>query len=258
VLKNLRSQLAGIVQLVNYKKLSVEIGGIDVPMPALILTPCGVSVELHLASQPNKDKNEAVLKIGKELVAALDFIHGRGYNHNDVSPKNIMFDRSRGKVFLIDFGLASLHSKTIKGICGTPRYAHRDVFGKYPSKQWQAKPLYDKSSLAYSMADLSRNGQHLWKSFQPFDFAADKNAERKVDFNSWAEKRSSTAWSSLQWLGSYGALAQETVTSGIAEGIGRVETRSQACAMSKPLSFNLRGGVRRNLSMPCSHALHYG
>lgn len=199
VLKKLQTPSAGIVQLVEYKDLSVEFGGISIPMPALILTPFGISAEMHLASQVNKDKKKTLLKIGKELVAALDFIHGQGYNHNDISPKNILFDRFGGKAFLIDFGLASHHSETMKGFCGTPRYAHRGVFGMYKGNEWKAEPVYDKSSLAYSLADLSRSTvKHLWKSFQPFDLSADENAEEKVDFNAWVEKRSSTAWSLLE------------------------------------------------------------
>ena len=187
----------GIPRLVDFKKLSFSIGGIGVQLPALILAPRGISVEMHLAQNDGNGKDK-LLAIGKDLMSALGFIHGKGYHHNDVSPKNILFDPIKGKAFLIDFGLASSHSRKIKGFRGTPRYVHRAIFPSYPSREWKPMPVYDKSSLALSMAVLSNQGKDLWKSFQPFDIADPRNAGRKEDFYSWADKRSRSAWSCLE------------------------------------------------------------
>jgi serine/threonine protein kinase len=81
----------GISQLVEYKKLSITIGGINTPLPALILKPRGISAEMHLAQSVDKDK--ALCSIGVDMIAALDFIHQQRYTHNDVSPKNILFSK---------------------------------------------------------------------------------------------------------------------------------------------------------------------
>jgi Protein kinase domain len=186
--------VVGISQLVRSTEMPVTIGGIEIRLSALILEPRGISAEMHLAR--SNDKEEALRAIGKDSVAALDFIHSRGYTHNDVSPKNILFNELRQQAFLIDFGLATLNcSDTIRGFCGTDRYAHPAVLLKYERKEkWKAEPIYDKSSLAFSFADLSSNGKHLWDSLQP--------GRSPIEYvNSWAEKRASISWNCLQQAG---------------------------------------------------------
>jgi hypothetical protein len=192
-LKRRTEKVGGIASTIECKKLSVTIGGVDVQLPALILAPLGIRVEAHLAQ--SDDKTKALLKIGADLAAALDFVHKCGYNHNDVTPKNILFDQSKERVFLIDFGLASSHSDKIKGFRGTPHYAHRAVLLKHLSETWTPEKAHDKSSLAFSMAVLSKHGKDLWKSFQPL------NAELNEDLKAWAEERSSVAWGSLKEVG---------------------------------------------------------
>jgi serine/threonine-protein kinase len=69
-----------------------------------------------------KDK---VMRVIREIAAALDYAHGRGVIHRDVKPSNIMLTRE-GQSILTDFGLVMLPAHksqaTIGNTFGTPHY----------------------------------------------------------------------------------------------------------------------------------------
>lgn len=71
------------------------------------------------------DSNDAI-KILKEIGAALDHAHEKGYVHRDIKPENVLF-RDDGSAVLTDFGVArtqSLHSRATHAgtVVGTPHY----------------------------------------------------------------------------------------------------------------------------------------
>lgn len=68
-----------------------------------------------------------VLRIARDVAAALDFAHQAGVLHRDVKPENILLDSSTGRSLLTDFGIAKAlahgASRTGPGtFVGTPRY----------------------------------------------------------------------------------------------------------------------------------------
>ncbi|XP_065831221.1 phosphorylase b kinase gamma catalytic chain, liver/testis isoform-like isoform X2 [Oscarella lobularis] len=60
--------------------------------------------------------------IMRELLAAVQHIHERGYVHRDLKPENILMDADM-KVKLSDFGFATPYrGVTLRDLCGTPAY----------------------------------------------------------------------------------------------------------------------------------------
>jgi len=71
---------------------------------------------------------EQVLRVVREVGAALDFAHRRGIVHRDIKPSNILIEEDTGRALLTDFGIARVEhvatsSLTAPGMAiGTPDY----------------------------------------------------------------------------------------------------------------------------------------
>ncbi|CAK90261.1 unnamed protein product (macronuclear) [Paramecium tetraurelia] len=63
--------------------------------------------------------------IFRQLVAAVNFMHEKGYMHRDLKPENIMFSESIYQLKLIDFGLTT--KDLGKSKCGTPGYIAPEI-----------------------------------------------------------------------------------------------------------------------------------
>jgi serine/threonine protein kinase len=69
----------------------------------------------------------AVLRIGREVAEGLAAAHERGLIHRDIKPSNIWLEGERGRVKILDFGLArgteeNLHLTQTGAILGTPAF----------------------------------------------------------------------------------------------------------------------------------------
>jgi serine/threonine protein kinase len=197
----------GIVRLLSHEKLIVRVGGVDRILRANILSPRGVLIERILPLDPN-ERSEQLLKCGGVLKSALDYLHGHGYTHNDISPSNIMCEIGKsGQPFLIDFGLATKKKEMVlRKFQGTPRYAHSDIFQKHRSSvPWCGKPTYDFASLAFSMATLFNvKTRRPWARFQPSDMnpnGSDRAQARWHEFIKWVDYRSDEAQNLLRQAG---------------------------------------------------------
>lgn len=86
----------------------------------------------YLPGAPLQNRLEDVIapreaiRIIREMAAALDYAHERGYVHRDIKPDNILF-REDGSAVLCDFGIAKTLKANIKmtdvgSVLGTPHY----------------------------------------------------------------------------------------------------------------------------------------
>jgi serine/threonine-protein kinase len=93
------------------------------------------------------------IRIVTHVCDALDYAHGRGVLHQDVSPRNILVRRVDGIAKLADFGLASSQAgapaKRGTGIPGTPGYVAPEVLGgEQPSVR---SDLYSLGTVAHRL-----------------------------------------------------------------------------------------------------------
>ena len=70
------------------------------------------------------------LRILKELLDALEFIHDYQVVHNDLKPDNILITRNGHNVKLIDFGYADTDSNINKSTGGTERFASPELINR--------------------------------------------------------------------------------------------------------------------------------
>ncbi|KAF2802140.1 kinase-like protein [Mytilinidion resinicola] len=87
-------------------------------VPANDLAKCGIWRNNENNFTGTKDDAS---QIWSEIAGALEYVHGKGIDHNDIKPSNILFSRERGAV-LCDFGLSCLTGAKPTTNGGTPYY----------------------------------------------------------------------------------------------------------------------------------------
>jgi serine/threonine-protein kinase len=109
---------------------------------------------------------ERAVKLGCQLLEALEYAHGLGYVHRDIKPANVLVAEEQGRELLkvTDFGLARVYqSSALSGLTlagemgGTPTFMAPEQITNFR----EAKPAADQYSAAASLYNLL-TGQHVY------------------------------------------------------------------------------------------------
>ena len=89
----------------------------------------GSSIAEMIATTGSLDPKQ-VVRLLRDIAAALDYAHDAGVIHRDVKPANILVDSATGRAVLTDFGIAKavipegVSAATVPGVfLGTPQYS---------------------------------------------------------------------------------------------------------------------------------------
>ena len=88
----------------------------------------GRNLNDFLAEKPSM---KARLKVARQIIDAVAYIHHTNIIHNDLKPENILVSRVNGDVKLIDFGLSDNDAFYVnKHLGGTPKYASPELLAQ--------------------------------------------------------------------------------------------------------------------------------
>ena len=125
----------------------------------IIMEYCSNGSLASLIASGKKFHDYEVLKISKQILAALDYLHQRGFAHRDIKPDNIVFDENMNPK-LIGFGICSddAADNLLTTSCGTVAFVAPEVF---TSKGYDGR-LADIWSLGVTIFTMAY-GKIPWK-----------------------------------------------------------------------------------------------
>lgn len=110
--------------------------------------PCG-DLTLYISKKGKVDERTARWII-KQLITAIEYLHGLNVIYRDLKPENILI-AADGKIKLVDFGLSKELGKNnkAKSFCGSPAYLSPEILlGKGATK---ATDLYGIGAVLYEL-----------------------------------------------------------------------------------------------------------
>ena len=129
--------------------------GVDEKNNYMVVTLLGDSLS-DVVKKKGTFSLEDVLKIGKQLLERLQYVHNMGLIHRDVKPDNFLMGKDN-LIFLIDFGLCKkylkddvhIENKKLSKLLGTPAFVSVNIHNlNQPSRR------DDLESMVYTMMFL--------------------------------------------------------------------------------------------------------
>jgi serine/threonine-protein kinase len=128
----------------------------------------GRDLEAEMHRRGGKVDEATVTKWGVQACDVLAYIHGQDppIIYRDLKPANLMLDEKKGKVMLIDFGIARFVAPTVKGVTaiGTMGYAPPELFAG------KVEPRSDIYSLGATMFHMLTGSDPQDNPLLIFDF----------------------------------------------------------------------------------------
>jgi len=92
----------------------------------MVITLLGQSLTNYTCKQSTMNI-DAIVKLGKQMIQRISYIHGKLLLHRDVKPDNFLFERDNDdKIYLIDFGLSKFY---MQEECHIPFRDDRSLLG---------------------------------------------------------------------------------------------------------------------------------
>lgn len=157
--------------------------GVDEKNNYMVVTLLGDSLS-DVVKKKGTFSLEDVLKIGKQLLERLQYVHDMGLIHRDIKPDNFLMGKDN-VIFLIDFGLCKKYTKNdvhvenkkITKIVGTPTFVSVNIHNlNQPSRR------DDLESMVYTMIYLYY-GNLPWFDKEDVDVIKSKKIDMMKDTN---------------------------------------------------------------------------
>lgn len=125
------------------------------------------------------------IRICKEILEGLSYLHHRGISHRDIKPENILFDADFHPK-IIDFGFSRENSSRLRTFCGTALYIAPEVM---TDKQYDGKKA-DIWSLGVTLHVLN-TGKFPWTARSDIQLLRDfqhRRVELKIEATGFMRK----------------------------------------------------------------------